>query len=916
MKRALTFILSFITLTISAQTWPSSLCGRWNFDNTSNLLQATVGNDLVLHGTHTPIAGPTANDKAIRIDTGSYYHCHHNITANGSGSPQNVNRFAILIDFKINQLGQWHSFFQTNAQNANDADAFINPNGQIGVGVTGYSSYNIIPGEWYRLVITADLGNHYDYYLDGQLILNGGAQVADDRFSLLPLSNGNDVLFFADDDGEDNSIDVAQVAIFNACLTSTEIAGLQGFGHIINNTNIKPYLETPTPTSIYISWHNINTSSTKVIYGTDSLSLSQTTNGTNIDNSGMRWHTVKLNGLTPDTTYYYRCISATDTSNIYPFHTPVLPNTSGGHIRFGIIGDSQTNYIQASVTAVAMREKFIELYGTDWYNKVSLIMHTGDIVGDGSDIVSYQTEFFNPFSILSCSVPFMISIGNHEAENNYFYNYMHYDDFSTYQYPNQLCERYYTFNLGNVQFLSMNTAGYYDNAAQKLWVKQKLDESSINPDIDYVFAYAHRPGRSELWPDGNSTYVYDSIYPVFAGYPKIAMHSFGHSHNYEHGTYISNNSQKRDFRTILCGGAAGDLDRWGMYPNQADLRDVQISYDYHGYVIVDVDMDNKSYTATMYSLGNPDKPMYNIPLDRWHSVIGRAAPATPEAMLPHALCADTTPTLIASLFSGADSLMSSQFQITATPGNYTSLLLDTLRDWTDVYGVTAAPDLIPVDKNEGIDLRRFTVPSGLLLAGNSYEWRVRYRDHNCRWSEWSLPSLINVIANSNDSIGFIADTTFGNAPLTVHFTDLSNVDATAWLWDFNNDGVFESTQRDPMWTYTSNGIYTVNLIVSYGGNIGNKLKTAYIEVGTTGFSSSSSDKPYINLYPNPANNSVTIQIIGKSGKQQVQLYGENGSLIREFEVVNTTSIDVSRLSGGVYYLKMKNGGNTVKFVVH
>lgn len=56
-----------------------------------------------------------------------------------------------------------------------------------------------------------------------------GAQVMDDRFSLYPLSNGNDVLFFADDKGEDNSIDISQIAIFDTTLTGDEISGVDLF---------------------------------------------------------------------------------------------------------------------------------------------------------------------------------------------------------------------------------------------------------------------------------------------------------------------------------------------------------------------------------------------------------------------------------------------------------------------------------------------------------------------------------------------------------------------------------------------------------------------------------------------------------------------------------------------------------------
>ncbi len=241
MKNLLFLLFMIITSDLFAQQWPASLKGRWTFDNTSNLLQATLGSNLVLQGTHTAIAGPTTGDNAVRIGVGSYYHCYHGIPANGSGSPLKVNRYSMLIDFRVSQTGQWYTFFQTDLQNTTDGEAFINPNGQLGVSATGYSSYQLIPGEWYRLVISAGLGSQYNYYLDGQLIQSGGAQTPDDRFALMPLSNGNDVLLFADENGEDNTIDVAQMAIFDTCLTPLQVADLQGFGHIINPISKLPH---------------------------------------------------------------------------------------------------------------------------------------------------------------------------------------------------------------------------------------------------------------------------------------------------------------------------------------------------------------------------------------------------------------------------------------------------------------------------------------------------------------------------------------------------------------------------------------------------------------------------------------------------------------------------------------------------
>jgi|GEM_PF-1084482 len=71
---------------------------------------------------------------------------------------------------------------------------------------------------------------------------------------------------------------------------------------------------------------------------------------------------------------------------------------------------------------------------------------------------------------------------------------------------------------------------------------------------------------------------------------------------------------------------------------------------------------------------------------------------------------------------------------------------------------------------------------------------------------------------------FSINVTSGNAPLYVQFTDLSE-NATGVNWDFDNNGVIDSTDRNPVHTYTTQGVYTVNLTASneYGTN--SKLST-------------------------------------------------------------------------------------------
>jgi hypothetical protein len=733
-------ILIIISLQAISQTWPASLAGRWTFDNTSDLLNATVGNDLVLTGTHSAVAGPTVSDGAVAIDAGSYYTCTHGIAANGGGSL--VNEYSIMFDVMIDNPQEYHCFFQTNEANSNDGDVFINPYSQIGITATGYTGFSLKANEWYRIVVTVDLGSSLRYYVDGKLVLDGVSQTVDGTYSLDPT-----LLFFADDNAEDNLIYAAQVAIFSSSLTSAEVSGLGGF----HNSNIQPYLQTPTTNSIYISWNSYNNTSTSVQYGT-ALSLGSSTTGSYEDIGIIptinRWHTVKVSGLLPDTRYYYRCISGTDTSEIFHFRTPPDPGTAGSHIRFLKFGDNQSNaLISASIadTAVYLMK---QLYGNNWQDSISFVMNSGDICQSGADLGRYTNEYFNSFSGLSAYVPSMVSIGNHEAENTYFYKFMKYEDLAGYN------EKYYTFNLGNCQFIALNTNGLYNFFTQTDWLQTQLNTSAIDANIDFVFIYNHQPAHSEIWPDGNDSYVNDDLYPIEASYPKMVMTTHGHSHCYERGTVRSSHSGNWDFRTVICGGAGGDLDRWGMYANQTDYPEIQRSIDTYSFMLVDVDMNAKTVYTAMYSMGNADKPRNLVVMDHWHRYLNQAAPDKPVAVSPTGFATDM-PTLSASAFSGMDTLMSSEFQLIPISGDFNSPLIDVTRDTEDYYGDSGTPDFDPVNLNVGIDLTTYTLDPGIVSIGESYMWRMRYRDQNVRWSDWSDTLQFNVtntgiITQNND----------------------------------------------------------------------------------------------------------------------------------------------------------------------
>lgn len=74
------------------------------------------------------------------------------------------------------------------------------------------------------------------------------------------------------------------------------------------------------------------------------------------------------------------------------------------------------------------------------------------------------------------------------------------------------------------------------------------------------------------------------------------------------------------------------------------------------------------------------------------------------------------------------------------------------------------------------------------------------------------------------SANFSTNVTEGYAPLSVQFTDLSE-NATERSWDFENDGIANSMEENPVYVYTTPGIYTVNLTASNENGTDSKTGT-------------------------------------------------------------------------------------------
>jgi len=70
----------------------------------------------------------------------------------------------------------------------------------------------------------------------------------------------------------------------------------------------------------------------------------------------------------------------------------------------------------------------------------------------------------------------------------------------------------------------------------------------------------------------------------------------------------------------------------------------------------------------------------------------------------------------------------------------------------------------------------------------------------------------------------------GPGPLPVLFDERCSRPVDTWEWDFEGDGIFDSTEKDPYHTYYERGAYTVTMTCSGTGGTDTITKTDYVNV--------------------------------------------------------------------------------------
>ena len=304
-----------------------------------------------------------------------------------------------------------------------------------------------------------------------------------------------------------------------------------------------PYLQRASASSIVVRWRTDTATPGQVHFGLNQSSL----NSIISDLNDTTEHEIEINGLSPQTKYYYSVGTTNQelaSGADYYFTTSPLV---GANIPFRvwIIGDAGT----ANINQSNVRDTYLSFSGN---NPADLWIMLGDNAYNNGTDIEYQNAVFDMYKTILGHTVLWPAFGNHDAHsaNSLTQSGVFYDIFSL---PDNAqsggvvsgTEAYYSFDYANVHFVCLNShdiinAEQFDTMVN--WLKNDLDATGQN----WTLAFWHHPpySKGSHNSDSNSdsggrmVLMREKVLPVLES-GGVDMVFSGHSHSYERSYLIN-----------------------------------------------------------------------------------------------------------------------------------------------------------------------------------------------------------------------------------------------------------------------------------------------------------------------------------------------------------------------------------------
>lgn len=237
-------------------------------------------------------------------------------------------------------------------------------------------------------------------------------------------------------------------------------------------------------------------------------------------------HEVSVTGLEADTSYAYGVFVA-DVEVTADLQFATVPPL-GSDLTFIVFGDTRSGHDEHQAVIDVMAEE-----------DAMFLVHTGDLVATGDDLVLWDTFFSIEGELLSRLAMYPVP-GNHDEADGEAVDYQ-----AAFALPGN--ELYYSFDVGHIHFVMLDQ---YVNAVaacavdemlvdrcldeeQVAWLEADLAAASADEDVDVIFVIAHEGPHSSKDGRGGSMHL-RVLMPLFAAHG-VAAFLTGHDHYYERG---------------------------------------------------------------------------------------------------------------------------------------------------------------------------------------------------------------------------------------------------------------------------------------------------------------------------------------------------------------------------------------------
>ena len=274
-------------------------------------------------------------------------------------------------------------------------------------------------------------------------------------------------------------------------------------------------------------------------------------------------HTVIFDKLEPNTNYFYVFGSDALWSNEHSFRisAAVPPQTTFSFIAYGDMGTTENGF------------KFIDAVKDELSdeNDMRLVLHIGDLSYARGNGYNWD-KWMSMIAVLALSVPYMVSIGNHEYDHlssvndggvdvsgvigdGYHPSWGNFGDDSRgecgapsfYRYEADICENgnsifWYSFDYNSVHFVMLSSEHNYSASTDAHTFLLHDLENVHHSATPWIIVGIHRPlYQSEIYPDDNKVdaHLLQLLEPLFYEYG-VDVVIGGHYHSYERTCAVYN----------------------------------------------------------------------------------------------------------------------------------------------------------------------------------------------------------------------------------------------------------------------------------------------------------------------------------------------------------------------------------------